>query len=240
MKKKTSILTFILLLVFISQGCLGQEKYVTDTYDVENFHSIKSESIANIVIRQTPTTSVKIHGPENLLNAIDVYVSDGKLVIKSENKMFKKWKNRNRNKVIINIMTPVLCKIESEGVGNIIMEGEIKTAELKIETEGVGNVKANNIIAEQIEIDSEGVGNIIIGGTADYASIKSEGVGNINAQQLKAKRLKVISEGVGNVICFASDNLDATSGGIGNITYYGNPKTKNINKNGIGKIRSGK
>lgn len=240
MKKKTFILSFTLFLAFLASGCLGQNKYATDTYDVEPFHSIKSESIANVIIRQAPTTSVKIHGPENLLNAIDVYVSKGKLVIKSQNKMFKKWKNRNRNKVVITITTPTLREIESEGVGNITMEGEIRTAELKIETEGVGNVKADNIVAERVEIDSEGVGNIIVRGTTNYAYIKSEGVGNIKAQQLKAKRLKVVSEGVGNVVCYASENIDATSGGVGNITYYGNPKTKNINKNGIGKIRLGK
>ena len=49
----------------------------------------------------------------------------------------------------------------------------------------------------------------------------------------------VISEGVGNVSCYASKYLKIDSEGIGNVTYYGKPKDTNLNKDGIGKIKSG-
>jgi len=83
------------------------------------------------------------------------------------------------------------------------------------------------------------VGNITLGGTADNVDISSEGVGNVHADGLKAKRAVVSSEGVGNVSCHATEYLKVSSQGIGNVHYLGNPKEKDLSKDGIGKIKAG-
>lgn len=239
MKTKSLSIIVTLLLCITQISCAQQRKYATDKFDVEPFSAIKSNSVANITLKQASTTKVEASGSEDLLNALKISVSNGVLIIEMNDKVFKKLK-RKSDKLQIDITTPDIRKIESEGVGNITLAGRIKTNELNIDTEGVGNLTIEDIQAEKIEIESAGVGNSILSGSANIVIITSEGVGNVKAENLKAKQLRVRSEGVGNVHCYASEDADIASEGIGSVTYYGNPKTKKINKNGIGKVKAGK
>ena len=173
-----------------------------------------------------------------MLDALDVRMENGKLILKMEESFLKRFRKRSEN-LVIAITTPTLTRINSEGVGNIVIDGTFTSPELVIQSEGVGNITAVNLRAEKVVIDSQGVGNITLGGTADSVDISSEGVGNVNADGLKAKRAVVSSEGVGNVSCHASEYLKVRSEGIGNVRYLGNPAEKDLSKDGIGKIKVG-
>ncbi|SRR5574344_336782 len=92
----------------------------------------------------------------------------------------------------------LLCNtlnVDSEGVGNLNLAGECRTATYSVD--GVGNLNASDMKTQELDIDQEGVGNI-----SCYASkrliVKSEGVGNVkyagNPQQKQINR-----SGVGSV-----------------------------------------
>lgn len=172
-----------------------------------------------------------------MLNALDVRMENGKLVLDMEESFLKRFHKRSEN-LVISISTPNLTRIDSEGVGNIVIDGTFTSPELIIESEGVGNITAENLRCQKVIINSEGVGNITLGGTADSVEISSEGVGNVDAERLKAKSAKVSSQGVGNVSCYASEYLKVESESIGNVRYSGNPAKKELSKNGIGKIKA--
>lgn len=236
---KTAIkLAITVIILSISTVACSQTRYATDQFDITEFSSIESSIVGNINIRQGQTTNVTAEGNEEILDILEVKIENGTLVLDMEERLLKRF-NRSANKLTVSITTPNLTYIDSEGVGNIVIEGTFKTPELTINSSGVGNITAENLQAGYIKIDSEGVGNIILGGTADNIDIKSEGVGNVEAEKLRAKNAFASSEGVGNVSCFASEYLKASSDGIGNITYYGKPQKTDLSKNGIGKVKSG-
>ncbi len=236
--KRLLSLTFITLLLAVSSSSCAQTRRATDQFDVSDFTAIESSVVANIQIRQSPRTSVTAEGNEEMLDALDVRMENGKLILKMEESFLKRFRKRSEN-LVIAITTPTLTRINSEGVGNIVIDGTFTSPELVIQSEGVGNITAVNLRAEKVVIDSQGVGNITLGGTADSVDISSEGVGNVNADGLKAKRAVVSSEGVGNVSCHASEYLKVRSEGIGNVRYLGNPAEKDLSKDGIGKIKVG-
>ena len=233
-------LSIILLvtLIFTTNIACAHTRQAKDQFEVSNFTAIESSAVANIEIRQATETSVIAEGDDDLLDLLNVRVDKQTLVIEMNNKRKKLFRNRS-NKLTIFISTPNLTKIESEGVGNITIEGSFETPKLKIDSEGVGNFRAENLYAGTVEIESDGVGNIKVGGNAESVYIKSEGIGNTDAKDLISLTTYVESDGVGNVSCYASEYLKIDSEGIGNTTYYGKPKQSNINKDGVGRIRAG-
>lgn len=234
----TSTIALIAVL-FTACGNVGaQSRQATDQFEVTEFTAIESSVIANIHIKQSPTVSVTAEGSERLLNILDVRMENDKLILTMEDKRLKKNKNNN-DKLQIFISTPTLSRLKFDGVGNIVIEGDFKVPELRIDSKGVGNLKAEQLDVESIHITSEGVGNTTLGGRVDKLEIKSQGVGNVKTSDLKARNTVVSSQGVGNVSCYASEYLKVRSEGIGSVTYYGNPKDKDLNKDGLGKIKSG-
>ncbi|MDD3779898.1 MAG: DUF2807 domain-containing protein [Proteiniphilum sp.] len=229
--------TLITLLLAISSCSSAQTRRATDQFEVSDFTAIESSVVANIHIRQSSNTSVTAEGSEEMLNALDVRMENGKLVLDMEESFLKRFHKRSEN-LVISISTPNLTRIDSEGVGNIVIDGTFTSPELIVQSEGVGNITAENLRCQKVIINSEGVGNITLGGTADSVEISSEGVGNVDADRLKAKRTVVSSEGVGNVSCYASEYLKVESESIGNVRYSGNPAKKELSKNGIGKIKA--
>jgi hypothetical protein len=63
------------------------------------------------------------------------------------------------------------------------------------------------------------------------------GAGNLDLRRLAAAQARVVVNGTGNVDVDASDRLDATVNGVGNIEYQGKPKVLNTAIHGIGSIR---
>lgn len=236
--RTTLKLAIIAIILTLSNNACTQQRYATDQFDITEFSSIKSSVVGNINIRQSQSYKVTADGSEDMLDILEVRVDNGTLILDMDERQLKRI-NKRANKLTISISTPTLNYIDSEGVGNFVIEGTFETPELSINSSGVGNLTAENLNAGYINIDSEGVGNITIGGTSDKINIKSEGVGNVKADKLKANSVFVTSEGVGNVSCFATEYLKASSNGIGNITYYGKPKETDLSKNGIGKVISG-
>lgn len=235
----STTLTFIAVLFMISSGACVQSRHAADQFEVTEFKAIKSSVVGNIHIRQSPTVSVTAEGSEEILNNLDIRMDDDKLVLSLKKRRQRK-NSADSDKLLISISTPTLTAIDLDGVGNIEIEGNFSTPQLTIDSDGVGNFRADNLDAGSIHISSKGVGNITIGGKSGGVEINSRGVGNVDTSELKAESAIVSSRGIGDVSCYASQYLKASSSGIGNVTYYGNPTEKELSKNKLlGKIIAG-
>lgn len=235
MRNLNILLLFVL--IFTSNIACAQTRHANNQFEVSNFTAIKSSAVGNIEIRQASETSVTAEGNDDMLDLLDIRMDNQTLVIEMNEKRSKRFQNRSNN-LTVYISTPNLTYMESDGVGNITIEGSFETPELIINSDGVGNIKAENLYAGVIEIESDGVGIIKVGGNAEKVNIKSDGIGNIDARNLVSLNTYVESDGIGNIRCYASEYLKVDSDGIGNITYYGKPKETDIDKDGVGKIRA--
>ena len=73
-------------------------------------------------------------------------------------------------------------------------------------------------------------------GETKEADITLSGAGSVDAKNLHAVDAKVNSTGVGSVDIYATGQLDASAVGVGEINYYGKPKSVNKKAIGIGSI----
>ena len=81
-----------------------------------------------------------------------------------------------------------------------------------------------------------GSGNITVTGAADSVNISLPGSGNIYCDGLKAKSATVTLNGSGNIKVFASQSLDASIRGSGEVRYDGNQAKVNKSVIGSGSI----
>jgi hypothetical protein len=85
-----------------------------------------------------------------------------------------------------------------------------------------------------------GAGSFKADGNVKNLTLNVGGVGSIDTRELHAESATVHVGGVGSVKVWASTRLDAAVGGVGSLTYYGDPKTVNTSGGGLGSISKGK
>ena len=105
---------------------------------------------------------------------------------------------------------------------------------------GAGESRVTNINGERIDISFEGAGALYASGMVKLLRMKGQGVGQADLKDLKAERADVNFTGMGDISLYASDTLNLIVEGMGNFTYYGNPKHVNKSAKGIGNVSPGK
>jgi hypothetical protein len=216
---RTALFISIIALFIFATSCIDAQTHriTTKSYEVENFSAVQSSMVGNITIRHANTFSVRVEGSEELVNELKVYVENGTLFLKMDERFMRGHRN-NRGRVKIDIAVPM-------------------SEQFEIVSQGVGKITGENIEFKSIRIISEGVGSINLSGAADNAYLRLEGVGSINAEKLIAKNTTVVSEGVGSVQVHASESINIKSEGVGSISFSGNPAVRNISNSGVGRVR---
>ncbi|NLZ94250.1 MAG: DUF2807 domain-containing protein [Bacteroidales bacterium] len=230
---KTLFLTTLLVLIAVTTTSAKGIQSVSKNYSVKYFSSINANTIANIVYTQSDIVSVRVDGVQEMIDHLKIKVHDGVLIIENDIEL----NSKNDRPIVIFISSPALTSIETYGIGDLCLKGEIKNDHLTIKSFGIGRVHALNLQSEKISVEYDAIGDLRLGGTTQIVEIFSSGVGNIDCKNLLAKTAMVRSTKSGKVNCFASENIGLYNEGIGDITYHGSPSFKSLNNGGLGKIR---
>lgn len=195
---------------FPDNNCLaGQGSIVSETRDLESFHSIDNAIFADILLFQGTQEDVIIEAQQNILNELKTEVVSGELRIRL-----------NRcvditQAVKLHITIPEVKKITMTGVGDIIAQNEFDLANLNVVLTGVGD--------------------FILQGTINTLDILLTGVGNVKAFEVDSEICNVNITGVGDAEVFVNDKLNVTITGTGTVFYKGDP-TINSKVTGVGSI----
>jgi len=102
--------------------------------------------------------------------------------------------------------------------------------------EGAGVMRLNNIRGERLDVNYRGAGRLAIDGEVRELRLRAQGVGEVDTKSLLAQEADVSFEGIGSVNIYAKEKLNANVRGMGNLTYYGNPRVVNKSVSGIGSV----
>ncbi len=102
--------------------------------------------------------------------------------------------------------------------------------------EGAGVMRLNNVRGERLDVNYRGAGRLAIDGEVRTLTLRAQGVGEVDTKALIAQEADVSFEGIGSVNIHAKDKLNANVRGMGNLTYYGNPRVVNKSVSGIGSV----
>ncbi|GGY86716.1 head GIN domain-containing protein [Pseudoduganella plicata] len=157
--------------------------------------------------------SVRISGSNEFLGRVRTIVKDGELRIDYPGKASK---TTDGGRIVVTLPSLVKCMVE-----------------------GAGEVDIDNLNEERVDLQFQGAGHLSAKGKTKWLRLKAQGVGHVDTKELKAERTDVNFEGIGEVSIHASQTLNAVVRGLGNVVYYGRPKTLNKSASGLGKISSG-
>lgn len=224
-----------------SNGVYTEQEYILD--QPFEYIDLDDDLIGNVQIEQItegPAT-IKVEGSENLVNFVRYEINSGKLHLSAPEwkklhlgkQVFSKSESENLN---IRINTLGVKGIEYNSIGNVLIANVYKTDSLKLELSGIGKFQADSLYVHFLKAEVDGVGKVILNGQARKAEIDMEGAGAINALGLVADSVYAKVEGVGSVKCNPVAYLKGKVNGIGSLTYKEEPRGKNTEISGIGRI----
>lgn len=213
------------------KGIKGNGNVVKIEKEIGAFSELEFKGVFDVILIQGDKEKLEIETDENLIDVISVVNKNNKLIID-----YKKGKSvRKSTKFNIYVTLKEVTSIEMNGVGDLKNEGVLNLKTLTLTNSGVGDVNMN-INASILDVNNSGVGDINLLGSASHLVIANSGVGDVQAEAFKAKDVKLNNSGVGDAIVFASENIDITAGGVGDVEFYGSPQQKHISKGGVGKV----
>lgn len=181
------------------------------TRSLSQFKKISITGPMNLVVDAGKPFSVSVQGDAKFIGRVTTRVVNGELRISMNNDSNINIKKHDR--VVVSM--PSLTSFDAEGAGL---------------------ARLNNVQGDRLDVDYRGAGSLVINGKVRQVRIDAEGVGEVDTKSLIAQEADVSFEGIGAVSIYASEKLTADVEGMGNLTYYGNPRIVNKSVSGIGSV----
>jgi hypothetical protein len=236
MKAKRIFITGMILVVFFSvSSCFSMSGDVKkEKRDVGTFEQIGLSISADLYLTQGTVTEVIIEGPDNVLEEIKTEVSNGKLTIRYDNRIFS---NYPRIKVYITV--PVITGLSISGSGDIIAESSIETDDIDFRISGSGDINLGDLKAENATVGISGSGSVTLSGSGNLKNLKLSisGSGNLDSENLATDSFTAKISGSGNCRVQVNSTLKASVSGSGKVYYSGRPVI-DASISGSGKVLS--
>jgi hypothetical protein len=240
---KSVIKIFAIAALFMATGTFtfaGSTRLQTERgADVQDrklsgFHAVASTGSFDVVLKQGNTESVKVEADAEVINEIVTEVRNGTLLIHSKNthNWGNFWNNRN---ITIYVTAKNLNSIALTGSGNLKMENEFTADKIQLKLSGSGDFQGK-INVKTVEVIISGSGDFKVAGKADESTIALSGSGDFDGSSLITKSTAIRISGSGDANIFASEKIDASVSGSGDIHYSGHPKSVSKIARGSGDI----
>lgn len=190
----------------------GSGKKETFVRELADFDKVELTTFGEMRISIGDKFSVKIDIDDNLGDAVDSTVVNGKLIIKT-NKRF------------------------SSGIGPVV---KIVMPSLKqIDLPGMGSATFKGLKEEEITMNLTGAGSVTGQGEVNQVNVYHSGGGRVDLRKLEAKRAKVVLSGGGGASLKAEDYIEIDSSGSGTVAVHSNTKEVKKNVSGSGVVEVG-
>jgi hypothetical protein len=222
MKKSGLLLALFAMMIFFTscEKVVGEGPVQTETRNPGPFSGIDVRIPGTINYTQGASYSVQVSAQRNILDILETYVSDGKLILRFENSVSV----RNHDRITVNITAPSQSLLRLSGSGNIFVTGPFTPSNLDLEVSGSGNINIQQLVTNFIDANISGSGNIRVeSGTSAEERLRISGSGNIDVADVVSAKVKTTTSGSGYMKLRASQELDVTISGSGSVYYRGTP-----------------
>ena len=251
MKKGLNLMSGLMLLaaalvmtscvdVWKSQTIFGA-KNVVEWRNLNGFEKIEISGSPTVYYNQTDSFSVKVKGPESLVENIITERNGKTLVIRNKGKfgMFNVQLGEN-GELAIYVTSPDLTSICLNGSGDFISRQRIDTDDMDVTLRGSGDIQVNNLICDRCHVELIGSGDIDLTSVeAQEASAVLIGSGDIDLCLRNVNDTRLSLKGSGDITAEFSKycgSVDCDLRGSGDITLEGKVKRFSQYKSGSGDI----
>jgi hypothetical protein len=216
--KRIMVMGLLALLIALVGGCMldlddgiaGSGRIVTDNRLATGFRTIRVTGIAEVHLVQGSSFAVTVEADDNIIDRVTTVVNGDYLVVGIVPASY------SRVTVRLYVTLPAIDGLELMGTGQFITDAPIHATDLTVRLAGAGSIR--------------------LAGSADAEMIEISGAGEVHNFDLIAATATVMLSGSGNLEVTATESLDATLAGVGNITYDGHPTVMHSTVTGVGTI----
>ncbi len=234
MKLKILVLSAILISL-IATSCVfspsikGNGNVQEQTRNVGAFDEIEVSRGMNVYISQGDETKVVVEADENLLEIIKTENDGGVLEISAKS-------NIRRAKVKkVYVTTPNLSALKAFAGSNIYSENTINSDDLEISASAGSNIKFE-IETHKTKVSASAGSNVTLKGVTKSFEGKASSGSNIKAKDLRAQSCEAKTSSGANIWITTEKSLKGNASSGGNIFYYGDPDTKDIERSSGGNV----
>jgi hypothetical protein len=232
---------FLLSVALLSSCHMSMNKKVEgnahlkkQTRNVRGFTGISVAGPFKVTVQQGDDYAVSVEADENLLPYIEIE-DDGNVLRIRERKGYNLRGTKGLN---VTVQMPEINLLSLAGSGSIEAPSIIKNSDaIRVDLAGSGYISAI-VETPEVRVDIAGSGNAALAGQTRDIDISIGGSGDCVAEQLKSENCHVSVGGSGTVKVYASNSLDASIGGSGNVYYAGAPPNIKKSIGGSGKVKS--
>ncbi len=209
----------------------GDGEIISETILVDQFSELFVAGMFELVLVKGEEPKVVLEVDQNLREHIFIHHKGSKLVVDKGRGVAL-----NPTRMKLEITHTGLEKVDLSGAASVVGNHTIEGRRFELSISGAASIDLDLLVGE-LHLNLAGAGNIKLEGEADKFFCKLSGAGNLEAPNLVTRSTEISLSGACSAEVHATNTLIVTLGGIGSITYHGDPPSTTINKSGLGKIK---
>lgn len=257
MRKMISVVLAIL------PGCMmevheGNGVSATDVRDVGAFDAVVNTTELDVAITDGPTSAAAVICDENLLEDVVLEVNDGELSVEIGEKEDRWIQLAPETDCGVELVVPSLTALTATGSGGVRVESEVGFALADIELTGSGDVEVDAPLwPEHLEASATGSGDLHLSqveaveagfsltgsgdlkvdqGAIDRLDVSATGSGDSKLEGLESRSAHVSLTGSGDAEVRATEAIEASLTGSGDLTVWGAPAERDVASTGSGDV----
>lgn len=255
MKMKTSkwMMAVCVPVVLLTQSCVVRENVlegngprVTVARHLKGFERIAVKGSPTVWYTQADSFSVRVEGPEDLVDNILTEVEDKTLTVRNRGKMgIVNFSLGGRSeKLVVHVTSPDLVGVEVSGSGDFRSERRVDTDRMQIQLRGSGDIDFRDIICDRCEVSLIGSGDVEVDRLESRSTdVSLVGSGDVELKQWRVDDTQLALKGSGDIsVNFVEgcQRVKCQLAGSGDISLNGSVRQIDQTKSGSGSIKTGK
>ena len=209
----------------------GSGHEVAQTRPVGTFTSLRVEGPVDVHAHPGAAGNVVVHAEDNLQPLIETTLEGQTLVVRiARHASFTTYRHMS-----VEVPFAQLTGLQIRGSGDVSID-DLVTPRFEASISGSGDLRVERASVGTLVTDIAGSGDMSFTGRADEARYQIAGSGDVHAATLTAKKVTVSISGSGDAEVNATESLDASVAGSGDIHYAGHPAQVSRRVRGSGDI----
>ena len=171
-----------------------------------------------------------------LFEELEIEQNGRKVIIQWKRSGKPGWKS-GTNKLLIHLQSDYLKKVDISGSADLRFLSADKVADFALSIIGSGDFSGELDCTGAVSMNVSGSGDLSASGKCKNLNLSISGSGDFRGMNLISEITSIKISGSGDASVYASEELDATVSGSGDIRYAGNPKKLNKKVSGSGEIQ---
>lgn len=237
----TAVMTMTSCQSLWKKQSLFEAHFVNESRNLKDFEEIEINGSPTVYYTQSDSFSIKVKGPEELVDNIVTTLDDKTLIIRNKGKLgIINVQFGDDEELAVYVTSPDLTSIRLNGSGDFISNERIDTDDMQVVLRGSGDIKVNDMICDRCQIELVGSGDIELDHLdAVKVSAVLIGSGDVDLGLQNVDETSLSLKGSGDMSASFGDNcgfVDCELRGSGDISLKGTVRKFSQRTNGSGSV----